>query len=746
MKHLFSILFVVLFATSMLAQTGLTCEDPIPVDKSYVGTVNAGDELWYTASTWDLPMHVYFSPDIPDSKRSPEVMIDFTCDPGVYTDHKLDSVLRILEAMNVYMPVEFLCDKVVRDGKVEWDLSIDERYRDQLTEFGLTHNIQAFVKVYFPDGGEIRLTPDQQFQNCMENGRYVKLGDTIDIAANDDNTMLVFPFSEWKNDSIRFVWIGDESARVWVAEEECQFTPTDASIYIKAKYDLDQNTIKKLYPKDMQLAIDNWIGKGIFYGKVLSAAPGKLVVERIPLGEIQGGATLLKHGESVRLQANDSRVFCFPKTWKSTEFLANTQYLMAMHVANTPDFQPGDAKVLTVYPFTKEDGKRKLQLTSGDISNLGASATDDYLYVRFTCNTATTLTPQRWNVSSCVDKTVLITSGVPIALSSSSSKIVYRMLYADWKDYDFTAAWNNTTTLSAYVASYCDFVTTATDLLTTIVLNRRRPSYKVTSSVVGTWATSVQSDGFIFVRFVTTENGQATFTSSKLAEEDPLLPDPVYTTINDTLCFGETYDWEGTTYTETGVYEKTFTAANGADSIVTLNLLVLPEVKPVITDVTIDYGQTYDWNGKTYTQSASDTITLQDAMGCDYLAILKLTVMDKPVSPCVLASIELKVGDQLTLNLDSAFTIYRINYAEFAAQDRTLTWTGATDLHTFVAETCTFAVAPYNKHVHVYVPVPAQGETLWTAAQWADLATFVDEDGYLYLRFLTEKEGVLEVK
>ena len=117
-----------------------------------------------------------------------------------------------------------------------------------------------------------------------------------------------------------------------------------------------------------------------------------------------------------------------------------------------------------------------------------------------------------------------------------------------------------------------------------------------------------------------------------------------------------------------------------------------------------------------------------------------------PTSPCVVNSIELKAGDQLTLNLDSAFTIYRIKYAEFAAQDRTLTWTGATDLHTFVAETCTFAVAPYNKYVHVYVPVPAQGETLWTMAQLADLAAFVDEDGYLYIRFLTEKEGVLTVK
>ncbi len=745
MKHLFSILFVVLFATSMLAQTGLTCEDPIPVDKSYVGTVNAGDELWYTASTWDLPMHVYFSPDIPDTKRSPEVMIDFTCDPGVYTDHKLDSVLRILEAMNVYMPVEFLCDKVVRDGKVEWDLSIDERYRDQLTEFGLTHNIQAFVKVYFPDGGEIRLTPDQQFQNCMENGRYVKLGDTIDIAANDSNTMLVLPFSEWKNDSIRLVWIGDKDARVWVAEEECQFTPTDASIYIKAKYDLDQNTVKKLYPEDMQLAIDNWIGKGIFYGKVLSAAPGKLVVERIPLGEIQGGATLLKHGESVRLQANDSRVFCFPKGWNATEFLANTQYLMAMHVSNTPDFQPGDANVLTVYPFTKEDGKRKLQLTSGDISNLGASAMDDYLYVRFTCNTATTLTPQKWNVSSCVDNTIYIPVGEIVTIPASS-KSVYRICYDAFAGYDLTLTWGQkNVNLSAYVASYCDFVTTATDKLKTISV-RKNSSTTVKASEVDSWSSSVENERFLYVRFSSSRQGDVTFTSSKPTEEDPLLPDPVYTTINDTLCFGETYDFGGTTYAEGGTYEKTFTAANGADSIVTLNLLVLHEVKPVVTDVTIDYGQTYEWNGKTYTQSASDTITLQDAMGCDYLAILKLTVMDKPVSPCVLGSIELKAGDQLTLNLDSAFTIYRVNYAEFAAQDRTLTWTGATDLHTFVAETCTFAVAPYNRYVHVYVPVPAKGETLWTAAQWADLAAFVDEDGYLYLRFLTEKEGVLTVE
>ena len=83
MKKFFSALFVVLFATTMMAQTGLTCDDPIPVNKSYKGQVKAGSELWYTAWTYDLPMHVYFSPDSMNTDWGPEVLIDFTCDPGV---------------------------------------------------------------------------------------------------------------------------------------------------------------------------------------------------------------------------------------------------------------------------------------------------------------------------------------------------------------------------------------------------------------------------------------------------------------------------------------------------------------------------------------------------------------------------------------------------------------------------------------------------------------------------------------
>jgi hypothetical protein len=117
-----------------------------------------------------------------------------------------------------------------------------------------------------------------------------------------------------------------------------------------------------------------------------------------------------------------------------------------------------------------------------------------------------------------------------------------------------------------------------------------------------------------------------------------------------------------------------------------------------------------------------------------------------PTSPCVANSIELKANDQLTLNLDSAFTVYRINYNEWVATGATLTWNGTEPLHTFVAETCEFAVAPYNKYVHAYVSVPTEGVAVLDAAKLAEMAAYVDEDGYLYIRFLTEKEGVLTVK
>ena len=638
MKKLFFALFVVLFATSVVAQTGLTCNYPIPVNESYNAHVEVDPkvgykELWYTAWSYDLPIHVYFSPDSMNSTWGPEVEIDFSCTTGDYSfDHKLDSVINILKAMNVTLPVSFLCDKVVRDGKVEWDLSIDERYRDQLTEFGLTHNVQAFVRVTYCESGSISLTPDTLFQSCINHGHYALLGDTIDIAANDSNKMIVLPYSEWKNDSIRFVWTGEKPARIWVAEEECRFTPVEASVYVRAKYDIDKDTPKKLYTADMQSAIDNWIGKGIFYAKVLSEGEGQLVIERIPLGAIQGDAILLEHGKSVKLQANDERVFCFPRTWQSTEFLANTQYLLDMYVSNTPTFEFGDANVLTKYAFSKNGNNRQLQLSAADISTLVASVTDDYVYVRFKCNSAVTLTPSLWEVSPCIANTILVTSDQPFSVESSD--IIYRLVYDDWKNYNLTVK-RSGAKATIRIGSYCDFLT-ANDYKLRVSIPKNG-EITINSSDVDSWESDVE-DGFLY--FTIGAKGNMIITSSKPAEEDPVI----------------------------------------------------------------------------------------------------LT------NECVESSIKLNVGDELVLNLDSAFTVYCINYAELVNKNVTFRWSGEESLHTFIAETCQFAVAPYNKYVVNYIAIPASGELVLDAETLAKFADKVDDAGYLYVRFLTEKQGTITVQ
>ena len=736
-KKFYIALALVLFATSMVAQSGLTCEDAIPVDKSYTGKVDGACELWYTAWTYDLPMHVYFIPDNSIYDYGPEVEIDFTCEYGDYShDQKLDSVLKILEVMGVTMPVEFMCSEAGAEGKREWTLSIGEVYREQMTEYGLIHNIQAVVKVRFFESGTISLTPDTAFQSCIEYGHYVNLGDTIDIDANDTESVLVLPYSEWQNDSVRFVWIGEESASVWVAEEECQFTPTDANVYVRAKYELDNNTSKKLYPVDFKDAIDNWIGSGIYYAKVLSQGPGRLVVERIPLGEIQGDAILLKHGESIALQANDNRVFCFPKTWKSTEFLANTQYLMAMHVSNTPYFTPGDANVISKYAFSKVENNRLLQLSVGDITSLAKSAKDDYLYVRFVSNRATTLTPSLWNVSSCIEQTKLISSGERFVYSSSD-KSVYRMRYEDWADYPFTIAWAQKGGMSVYFASYCNFMTTDPERLAVVSISANS-SKQVTKDVVDSWKSSLESDGFIYVRLNSSRQGYITFTSTK---PEPIIPDPIYTTISESVCFGESYTWNGQTYSATGEYQQTFVAANGADSIVTLQLTVRPEVPATEEYVTVAYGETHTWNGVTYTESGSYSATLQDAFGCDSVVTLHLTVLPNPNRT------ELYPNDYMILNLASAFKVFTMEHLSWVAQDVNIHWGGTSPLYVFIASENDFALTPYNRYVLHYEEIAAGGDWVLTASQMASWAQHAAAaGGKVYVRFLTEFEGELTTK
>ena len=94
-------------------------------------------------------------------------------------------------------------------------------------------------------------------------------------------------------------------------------------------------------------------------------------------------------------------------------------------------------------------------------------------------------------------------------------------------------------------------------------------------------------------------------------------------TLNQTICEGENF--EG--YSTTGVYIKTFVAANGCDSIRTLNLKV--KSKSFFTlNQSICEGETFEGQ----TTSGTFVKTFQAANGCDSIRTLNLTVKQKSSS------------------------------------------------------------------------------------------------------------------
>ncbi|MBO7586282.1 MAG: C10 family peptidase, partial [Bacteroidales bacterium] len=124
-----------------------------------------------------------------------------------------------------------------------------------------------------------------------------------------------------------------------------------------------------------------------------------------------------------------------------------------------------------------------------------------------------------------------------------------------------------------------------------------------------------------------TQSGDYTHTLTNAAGCDSIVTLHLtvnYTTYgNITAVACDSYDWYGTTYTQSGDYTHTLTNANGCDSIVTLHLTVNHTTYGNITVVACD---SYDWYGTTYMQSGDYTHTLTNAEGCDSVVTLHLTV------------------------------------------------------------------------------------------------------------------------
>lgn len=135
----------------------------------------------------------------------------------------------------------------------------------------------------------------------------------------------------------------------------------------------------------------------------------------------------------------------------------------------------------------------------------------------------------------------------------------------------------------------------------------------------------------------TENNNTATFTLQSALGCDSVVTlnltigHPVTATDVRTICEGSSLQWiDGNTYTaENNSATHTLTTPAGCDSVVTLNLTVLPNATG--TDVRTACGS-FTWiNGQTYTQSnTTATFALTSSNGCDSIVHLSLTIHPLP--------------------------------------------------------------------------------------------------------------------
>lgn len=103
---------------------------------------------------------------------------------------------------------------------------------------------------------------------------------------------------------------------------------------------------------------------------------------------------------------------------------------------------------------------------------------------------------------------------------------------------------------------------------------------------------------------------------------------PTYeVTLNETICFGDSYILEGTSYTQSGSYTTTLNTINNCDSIVNIDLTVLPEIETQLSAAICD-GDSYSFDGQNLTASGEYTVVLTTVDGCDSTVVLDLTVID----------------------------------------------------------------------------------------------------------------------
>ena len=291
---------------------------------------------------------------------------------------------------------------------------------------------------------------------------------------------------------------------------------------------------------------------------------------------------------------SSSLTACDSYTWNGTTFTASGSYIYTYtNVANA-------------------DSVHTLHLTINS-SNTGTTTASTCNTYTWTSNSNTTYTTSGafiqtfTNAAGCDS---VHTLSLTINSSNTGSSVATACNTYTWSGSTYTTSGSYTKTLTN--AASCDSVHT----LTLTINSSNTGSSSATANNSYTWTGTTYTISGTYTKTLT--NNASCDSMHTLS-----LTINYSNTGSSSLTACDSYTWNGTTFTASGSYIYTYTNVANADSVHTLSLTINHSNTGSSSATACN---TYTWSGSTYTTSGTYTKNLTNAAGCDSVHTLSLTI------------------------------------------------------------------------------------------------------------------------
>lgn len=473
-KLFFSILAVLCTMTAMAQNDGSSCEKAIYVDSTLVQKVEANTVYWFTANTEDLPLTVYFFPEA-EIDQSPEVYIDFTCEPGVYEDEIIRDIVDLAISMGLYFPLAAMFDTVTIDEEIVYAMTVEREINDLLLELGVDYSIPAFVSFRSPVAGTVQMSNIKTMTLCTDVHQRVEIQDTLYLQANKPG-LFYFPVSEWQVENMSFAWTGSTPIRAYL-ETDCEFDTLTSKYTYKF-----QSQVNGYYTQQISSSsIKNYIRDtedGNMYVLFMAQEDGKVYVnDYVDHGAVTIN-TCIKNvkstaidfpatdmaldakipSKSYRLEASTIQNKNIRLKWKTTE-----NKLAVAYFANFCGFElkASDPDVIDTvhFVFNEEEQAMIADIPRERVNNIVKQNTDGWLFMQIYRQEAGTFSWGEYEViyPDCDSKSILLQPTDSVEMPADYYNTSYKLVVKDWLDHEHSFTWRSTRQAYIFIADSCSF-------------------------------------------------------------------------------------------------------------------------------------------------------------------------------------------------------------------------------------------------------------------------------------------------